>query len=165
MKTWFVISLLLATPAIATAEPAPEDVAAYSKLDALVGRWTIKGKEGTYLETCSWYEGRFHVVCHTVSTRKDGSKSAGLSILGYLPGQGYVYTGIGSSGRYETLERGTFADGKIVYTTQAVEDGKSVTTRISLGPPTARGFPFVVDTSTDGGPWKVVDSLEYLKLP
>lgn len=168
MKSPFLLTCLLAaTSAVAQGNPvaAPDHAADYARLDPLVGRWTLKGKEQDFLETCEWYQGRFHVVCHSESKRKDGSKGIGISILSFVPGQGYVYTGIGSSGRYETLERGTFTDGKIVFTTTAKENGKSIATRISIGPPNDAGFPFVVDTSSDGGSWTVVDSIEYVKLP
>lgn len=160
-----LVSLPLAAMGSTTPVPKPDHSADYARLDPLVGRWTVKGREGRFVETCQWYQGGFHVVCQSESAREDGSKGIGTSILSFVPGKGYVYTGIGSSGRYETLSGGVFADGKIVFTTTANEDGKSVATRISLGPPDDKGFPFVVDTATDGGAWTVVESIEYVKLP
>ena len=157
-------TLVLAAFAAAPAAPEPERDPGYAPLDSLIGVWTNAGSEDTFRETCEWYHGRFHVVCHSTRKRDDGTTGHGMSILGFVPGAGYVYTGIGSKGRYETLANGTFANGILEYRSTAVADGKSVVTRIRLGPPDERGFPFVVDTSTDGGPWSEPDTTTYVKI-
>ncbi len=133
----------------------------YKALDGLVGTWTIPGQESTYKETCAWYHGERHIVCNTESTRKDGSIAHSMSILSFVPDHGYVYTGIGSRGRYETHEKGTFQNGILEYSDHT--DGE--TTRIRIGPFTDRTIvPFVVHTSKNGADWQLVDSFNYTRV-
>ena len=147
-----------------TAAPSPARDPGYDALENFVGKWTVKGKEDTFREDCDWYHGRFHVVCHSESTRADGSLGQGISILGFVPGEGYVYTGIGSRGRYETLARGTVSDAVLEYRSMAVEDGKPTITRIRIGPFAQAGFPFVVHASTDDGKtWTHLETVEYIR--
>jgi hypothetical protein len=155
-----VVAALAATPA--TTDP-PRDPG-YAPLENLIGEWTTVGSEDTFRETCEWYHGRFHVVCHSTRKREDGTMGHGMSILGFMPGAGYVYTGIGNRGRYETLEKGTFADGVLEYRSTATDDGKTVVTRIRVGPAHDGRMPFVVDTSTDGGAWSEPDTTMYVRI-
>lgn len=149
---------MFASATFAQDAPRPEG---YATLEGLVGRWTIAGKEDTYLETCDWYDGKRHVVCNTESKRKDGSISRGMSILSFVPGQGYVYTGIGNRGRYETYRGGTHDAGVIEYLDQA--DGTHV--RIRIGPfNDRRVVPFNVHTSKDGVTWEPADSFDYVRV-
>lgn len=135
--------------------------AGYLPLESLVGRWTIAGREGRYLETCDWYHGQRHIVCHAESKRKDGSTSHSMSILSFVPGQGYVYTGIGGGGRYETYRAGTYSNGIIEYLDQSAE-GR---TRIRVGPFSDRTrVPFNVHTSKDGATWDAADSFDYIRI-
>src|SRR5688572_18657766 len=103
-------SCTLTPPAPIPAPPSAR-AAGYEPLSSFIGRWTLKGDEDTYVETCGWYEGGFHIVCHTANKRSDGSIGKGMSILGYLPDKdSYTYHGIGSKGRNETMI-GTFRSG------------------------------------------------------
>lgn len=155
--------LLLFAVAVASSALAQEAVRheGYSPLEGLVGRWTIAGREATYVEACDWYHGKRHIVCKTESKRKDGSVSHGMSILSFVPEQGYVYTGIGSSGRYETYRGGTYQDGVIEYRDQSAEGH----TRIRVGPfnDNAR-VPFNVLTSKDGVAWETADTFDYIRI-
>ena len=156
---------LVARTVSGQAVEAPERAPEYAHLEIFIGRWTTEGSENSFVEVCDWYHGRFHVVCHSERKRPDGSTGHGMSVLSYVPGSGYVYTGIGSKGRYETLQGGAWSRGSLTFTSTASEDGKSVVTRIQIGPSTDKGFPFVVDTSTDGGAWTRVDTTTYIKQP
>lgn len=151
-------ALLISSPALAQ-EPLRDE--GYSALEGLVGSWTIAGKEGSYLETCDWYDGRYHIVCNTESKRKDGSIARGMSILSFIPGHGYVYTGIGNRGRYETYRGGTCINGIIEYLDRS-DDGH---TRIRIGPFTDRNLiPFSVHLSKDGINWEPADSFNYVRV-
>lgn len=151
-------ALLLSCAAVAREEPRHEG---YAPLENLVGSWTIPGQERTYLETCDWYHGRRHIVCNTESRREDGSTEHSMSILGFVPDQGYVYTGIGSRGRYQTYRGGTYTAGVIEYLEQAAE-GR---TRIRVGPFDDRmRVPFNVHTSKDGVQWDAADSFDYIRV-
>lgn len=133
----------------------------YKALDGFVGTWTVPGQEATYRETCAWYHGERHIVCNTRMKRKDGSTGHAMSILSFVPDQGYVYTGIGSRGRYETHEKGTFQDGILEYLDQA--DGETM--RIRVGPFTDRkSIPFIVHTSKNGTDWELAESFNYIRV-
>ena len=88
-----------------------------------------------------------------------------MSILSFVPRARYVYTGIGSNGRYETLQGGTWNRGVLTFTSTAHEGDKAVVTRIQIGPAADKGIPFVVDSSTDGGGWTRVETTTYIKRP
>jgi len=156
-RNLLVALLVVAGSALAEEQARHEG---YAPLEHLVGTWTIGGKEDSYRETCSWYHGKRHIVCETESKREDGSNSHSMSILSFVPGSGYVYTGIGSSGRYETYRGGTYNEGVLEY----VDRTPAEITRIRVGPFTsADEIPFAVHTSTDGAAWTLADSFTYKK--
>ena len=159
MKLAFLLSAMVVTVSAQGQEPPRH--AGYDPLGAFVGSWTIPGQESTYLETCGWYHGERHIVCNTTSKRKDGSTGNSMSILSFMPDHGYVYTGIGSRGRYETHERGTFKDGILEYIDRI--DGEM--TRIRIGPFTNRTIiPFIVHTSKSGTDWVLAESFNYIRV-
>jgi hypothetical protein len=167
MKKLAIALLVAACAPVAIAQDALKQVdrpSGSSPLDNFVGHWTLEGKEGNYLEVCEWYHGQFHIVCNTESKRADGSTGHSLSILSYVPDQGYVYTGIGSKGRYETMQGGTFVDGVLEFLSETDQDGGKVLTRVRMGPFSETGTAFVVDSSADGGPWTVLDSITYVRI-
>jgi hypothetical protein len=151
-------SLLLSSPSFSQEEARHQG---YAPLEELVGSWTIAGKEGTYLEICDWYDGKRHVICNTESKRQDGSTSRGMSILSFVPEQGYVYTGIGNRGRYETYRGGTYNNGIIEY----LDHTDGMHTRIRIGPFSDKNrVPFNVHTSQDGTKWEQADSFNYVRV-
>jgi hypothetical protein len=151
-------ALALTSPSSAQEEPRPEG---YAPLEGLVGSWTIAGKEGTYLETCDWYDGRRHIICNAEFKRKDGSTARAMSILSFVPEQGYVYTGIGNRGRYETYRGGTYNNGIIEY----LDHTAGAHTRIRVGPFSDKNVvPFIVHTSQDGTKWELADSFNYVRV-
>jgi hypothetical protein len=156
--------LLLCSVHAAIAQDTPTRPPAYDPLQHFVGRWTERGNEKTFLEVCTWFDGNFHVVCNAERKRADGSVGRSLSILSYVPNEGYVHVGIGNKGSYETLQNGTFRSGRFEFLSTAKAGDKSIVTRIRIGPFTKHGFPFVVDTSTDGGPWVAAGTTDYVKL-
>jgi len=151
-----VLLVLLGLPVLPQEETRHEG---YAPLENFVGSWTIPGREGTYLETCDWYQGRHHIICNTEASRDDGSISYSMSILSFVPGQGYVYTGIGSRGRYETHQGGTFTDGVLEYLDRADEG----MIRIRVGPFVGEAIPFQVQTSIDGTEWQEAESFSYIR--
>lgn len=160
-----IFVLLLAGGVMAAETPQlPEQQEEYKLLENFIGRWTTAGREGQFFETCEWYHGKFHVVCNSVSKRADGSKGHGMSILSYVTSVGYVYSGIGSNGRYEILDKGRWLEGKFVFDSRRTDVDVSVSKRISIGPFTSEGFMFVVSTSEDGVSWSEMDRTVYLRL-
>jgi hypothetical protein len=166
MSRVLACACVLALAATATAQTAvpPARDPGYAPLQNFVGKWTMKGKEQSFREDCDWYDGRFHIVCHSEFTRDDGSTGRGISIMGFVPGEGYVYTGIGNRGRYETLSGGTVSEDVLEYRSTTVEDGKPTIVRIRIGPFAEAGMPFVVDASTDDGKsWSNLETSEYVR--
>ena len=162
----FIIGAICQSPIGMTQTSAPEPVRAsgFDRLSPLVGRWTIKGSEETFLEVCRWYSGNFHIVCETESKHSDGSVGRGMSILSYLPDQdSYTYYGIGGNGRNETMS-GVFRDGILEFTAEAEDNGKTVVSRVRMGPFAQREVPFVAETSTDRESWEIDASLTYVRL-
>lgn len=156
-----VITACAPSPAIEIASSRP---AAYEPLQAFVGRWTAKGREAAFVETCDWYHGGFHIVCHSESRRADGSLGRSMSLIGYSADEKvYTYLGIGSRGRNERLTA-VYGGGIFEFTGTSRKDGKSIASRIRMGPFTAREVPFIVETSTDGGPWVHELTITYVRL-
>jgi hypothetical protein len=164
MKRFIAVLLLLCTVHSGAAQNTAERPPEYDPLQHFVGRWTERGNEKTFVEVCTWFDGNFHVVCNAERKRADGSVGRSLSILSYVPDEGYVHVGIGNKGSYETLKNGTFRKGLFEFLSKTKERDKSLVTRIRIGPFTEQGFPFVVDTSTDGGPWVAAGTTDYVKL-
>lgn len=170
MRVLISLLVVLASPSCALTSQAPipppplARAAGYEPLSSFIGRWSLKGDEDTYVETCEWYEGGFHIVCHTENKRSDGSIGKGMSILGYLPDKGsYTYHGIGSKGRNETMT-GTFRSGIFEFSSEGRENGKVVKARVRMGPFIGREVPFIAETSTDGAPWVMDATIIYVKL-
>lgn len=149
------------SPSIEIASSRP---AAYAPLQSFVGRWTVKGREAAFIETCDWYHGGFHIVCNSENRRTDGSLGRGMSLIGYSADEKvYTYLGIGSRGRNER-QTAVYGDGVFEFTGTSRKDGKSIAPRIRMGPFTAREVPFTVETSTDGGPWVHESTITYVRL-
>lgn len=87
-----------------------------------------------------------------------------MSILSYVPESGYVYSGIGSKGRYETFEKGIWSDGTFIFDSTRSDAGKPVTDRITIGRFNDEGFLFIVISSPDGVTWTEVDRTTYIRL-
>ena len=165
MKTLQAV-LLLALAGIASAQSVqiPERAPGYAPLENFVGSWTTKGRESQFKEECHWYHGNFHVVCNSETRRTDGSTGHSMSILSFVPDSGYVYSGIGSKGRYETFEKGLWSDGRFVFDSVRSEAGKEITDRITIGPFTESGFEFVVTSTSDGTSWTELGRTTYVRI-
>jgi len=84
-----------------------------------------------------------------------------MSILSFIPDQGYVYAGIGNRGRYETYRGGTYNNGIIEY----LERTADTHTRIRIGPFIDKKLvPFNVHSSKDGIKWEQADSFNYVRV-
>jgi len=150
------------------ASPVPSAPAArlagYARLQMFAGNWTLEGREGRYLEKCDWFEGRFHMVCHTESKRADGTVSKSISILGYLPEEdAYTYYGIGSTGRNETL-RGAFTGTTLGFRGEARDAGKLVKNHVTITPAANGDFLLASEISIDGGPWTSDGVVQYKRV-
>lgn len=168
MKTHLIALLIGAAlcpvPAIQSEPTLRARADGYERLAPLIGRWTQKGRESTYVETCRWYDGKFHVVCDTEFKRTDGTISRGKSVLGYQADEDrYVYVGIGSNGRTETMS-GTFRDGVLEFTPHPTDGDKPALSRVRMGPFAGREVPFVAESSIDGAAWTTEATITYIRL-
>jgi hypothetical protein len=151
-------------PAVQSEPTLPARANGYDRLAPLIGRWTQKGRESSYVETCRWFDGRYHVVCDTEFKRADGSTGRGMSILGYVADEDrYVYVGIGSNGRTETMS-GTFRDGVLEFTPESTGGGMTGKSRVRMGPVAGREVPFVAESSMDGVAWTTEATITYIRL-
>lgn len=155
-----VIAGLLCGACGAAGPQKPAAVAPREALAMFDGRWTLKGSEDTFLEECGFYEGAQHMLCRSTHQGKKGI-SKGISILTHSPTQGYLYFGIGSSGRAEAL-RGSFDAGSWIWRGEFVIDSKPAQSRVTIVP-TAGGFHFKEELSRDGGPWSVEFETDYVR--
>jgi hypothetical protein len=143
---------LVALEAHAQASGAPARAEGYDRLEPFLGRWTLKGMEGRFVETCAWYDGRFHLVCNTENTRADGTIGRGMSVLGYLPNEdSYTYLGIGARGRNESM-RGTWREGVLEFRAEARPGFPA--SRVRIGPFSQGGFPIVSEELSPSGAWE-----------
>ena len=170
MKVFIAAILIVGAVAISLVEKAQTSASmtvhapGYDRLGSLVGRWTIKGREEKYVEVCRWYDGNFHIICETENKRADGTIGHGMSILGYIPDKNtYTYHGIGSNGRNETMS-GTFADGILEFTAEAIDNGATVISRVRMGPFSEREVPFVAESSSDRVSWATDATVTYIRL-
>jgi len=82
-------------------EPTEE----HKKLSALVGHWTIQGKEDRFLEICEMYPGGYFLVCNSEFKTESGSLIKGVSIMGYSTEENHItYYHYGSTGASQTLK-------------------------------------------------------------
>jgi hypothetical protein len=169
MKTFVIATITIGTMAYSLIAAAQTTASlatrppAYDRLGALVGRWTIKGREDKFLETCRWFDGNFHLICESENKRADGTFGHSMSILGYLPAEDrYTYLGIGSKGRNETMS-GTFSDGVFEFTSETVANGRTVFSRVRMGPFSGREVSFVAESSSDRVSWAVDAAFTYIR--
>ena len=138
--------------------PGPE----HQALAFWIGTWHIEAEgkpnplfpEGEYRATMTgeWFQGGFHVVCHTDWTGALGAYSV-LKSVGYDPvtEDYYIYTIDGRGGG--TVYRGTMRDDVWTYTAEMTLEGKPLTFRWTIRNPSPGVITWTSNLSIDGGPW------------
>jgi hypothetical protein len=117
-------------------------------LGFFAGRWTVKGSEATYTETCEWLSKNSFLICKAQDTDpKDPGTST--SIFGYSPeDQTYSYAGFDSSGGSRNL-RGWFNAKVWMFVGQRERGITSARWQVTITP-TEVGFHFREDISENG---------------
>jgi len=129
-------------------------------LNFFAGKWTLKGSESTYLETCEWLD--TYLLCRGDERTETGTSSS-LSIMGYSEeDQAFTHTS-GFGGTPRTLH-GWLREGTWVFTGQHVNNGRSRRLQVTITP-TPRGFHFRQEISDYGGPWEPQYDFDYLRMP
>lgn len=161
MRTWLTavaIAALACGPALA--EPAESPSQARDRLNFFAGKWTLKGSEATYLETCEWLD--TYLLCRGDERTETGTSSS-LSIMGYShEDQAFTHTS-GFGGTPRTL-RGWLRDGTWRFTGQHVNNGRSRRLQVTITP-TPHGFHFRQEISDNGGAWEPQYDFDYLRIP
>jgi hypothetical protein len=142
-------------------KPGPE----HEKLGYWVGTWTLdgtmndgpmgKGGKVSGKTECSWWDGRFAVVC----------KDSGTSPMGPMRGMGimswnreekrYEYYGIDNAGMQERALGGLEGD-SWVYTNDVKMDGKTFKGRYTMTNLKPDSYDFKWEMSEDGTTWNTV---------
>jgi hypothetical protein len=149
------------TPAVAT--PAPAAIHApeiETRLDWLVGDWTLAGHEATCRETCEWYGDRAFVVCSS-SDSSDGSHSR--SILGYSQADGhFTYHNYGHDGRSRSEFGFPAGERGLTFIDQRRTASGWVRSTTTLTPTPDGRIHFRRERSVNGGPWQTTNDFHYL---
>ena len=150
-----------------SAEDAPKPTPEHKRLGYFVGTWKTEGKmeasemgpggKMTSIDTCSWFEGDFAVVCKGDGTSPIGPLKS-LAILGYSPeDKVYTYLGTDSSGMAMTsVPRGTRQGDTWIYNDESMMGGKKMKSRVTLKELSATEYTFKMDMQTPDGKWATV---------
>jgi hypothetical protein len=144
---------------------APVPGAEHKRLGYFVGRWTTSGemKAGVFgpggpvtgSESCEWFAGNFHLVCHAEGSSAAGSFK-GMSVMGWdADAKAYTHDAYNSMGM-TARSRGTAAGDTWTWTSESRMDGRALKGRFvvkELGP---TAYTFKWEASVDGGPMTLV---------
>jgi hypothetical protein len=161
-----VFALFAPHPAIAqTPATPPQPGPEHKRLEFFVGTWNIEGEmppssfgaggKYTAVQTCEWFEGRFHVLCRSDVKSPDGNEKE-LEVLGYSASEGtYTRYNIGSSGN------GAFATGKLNGKTwdwrgDAKVQGKITQFHFPWTEISDDSYTFTVESSAKGSPTTIL---------
>lgn len=151
-----VLAAILAGPAQADVHEA--DIT--TRLNYLVGDWTVEGQEQTYRERCEWYGERAFVVCNSEDST-DGSRS--VSILGYSRATNrFTYHNYNSRGTSRSESGFPHGELGIVYTDARALAAGEARTQTTLTPQPNGRMNFRLERSINGGPWEVVADFDYV---
>jgi uncharacterized protein DUF1579 len=174
MKISIAAVLLVCAWATASAQspqkPAP--TAEHKRLGYFVGTWTQEGdlKAGplgpggkmTGTETCEWFTGGFHVVCHSSGKGPMGDLK-GLGLMSYnAEEKAYVFQGIDSMGMTDS-GKGTI-DGKTwTFTSEEKMGGKLVHSRYTMTETSPTSYVAKWEMSEDGQNWMTAMEMKAAK--
>jgi hypothetical protein len=142
-------------------KPGPE----HKKLDYFAGKWKSEsemkagpwgpGGKMTGGDTCSWFEGGLHLVCHATGTGPMGTVK-GLSILGYSSeGKHYTFYGMDSSG-WSDGAKGSLEGDTWTWNSEGTMGGQPVKTRYVIKQISPDSYTFKAETSLGGSPFAVM---------
>jgi uncharacterized protein DUF1579 len=142
-------------------KPGPE----HKKLGYFIGNWSMDGdmKPGpmgpggkmTGSENCSWFDGRYAVVCKDSGTGPMGPMK-GMGVITYdREDKMYEYFGIDSTGMSEKAE-GKYENDSYVYTNEGKMNGKSYKGRYTMSNMKPDSYDFKYEMSEDGNTWNTV---------
>ena len=169
MRTWPGVFFALLAPCVAfgQTEQAPKPGPEVQALGYYVGSWTGHGetKGGPFgaagklssKMTCTWFDGRFQVICRGEETGPSGTRGF-LNILSYDPKtKSYSEYAVSSLGDTEYDQGGSLADGKLTFLLDGGGSGaKAVKIRYTETHVSPVGYTYRAEAATGGGPWTVI---------
>ena len=160
MRRWHIIvSTVAAASATSASAGAPQ---VEQDLAFLVGEWTIAGVEDRYHDSCAWFDDRSFVVCDTKDGRH-GRPQHHVAVLGWSAHAGnhtYLSYAQDGSSRSETC----FTNALKGLTCLGERRGEDGLTQIRTHFwPVPNGLGLRQERSLNGGPWKDVGQLEYIR--
>ncbi len=167
------VAVVLASSGVAAQPPKPTPGPEHKRLANFVGQWKYEGevKESPLgpagkvsgSETCEWFAGRFHLVCHTKGTGPRGPVT-GMSVMGYDQMQkAYTYYAASSLGD-NIFVRGQ-VQGKVwTWSDEATIEGKKMKIVATVTEETPTTNSFKLEVGVDGGPMTVVETGKSTKV-
>ncbi len=154
--------------AIALPKPGPE----VQQLGYFVGQWKVESEwkksvfgpaaktSGT--ETCEWFAGGFHVVCHLSSTSPFGDVG-GMTVLAYdRETNEYTIYGIDSTGPSELL-RGSVSRSTWIFNWAGTLAGKPVRMRSTIST-SINLFTTRIEAALGDGPLAVIEEVRHMRV-
>lgn len=159
-RALWVFALMSMLPAAGRAEAQAADP--YRALAFFEGKWTIKGSESTYRETCEWFQNRRFLICRAEDS-EGGSADWTMSIFGYSRDkQAYTHTAFPSSGAQRTIQG--WVDGQTwTFTGESQAANETHRSHVTITP-TENGFVFRREVSTNGRPWERKQEYTYVRV-
>jgi hypothetical protein len=149
------------------AQPAPRKPGDEQKrVGYFAGRWNYEGEakpspmgpggKSSFSETCEWFDGGFHLVCHSEGKSPMGA-GKGRSVIGYDPNEKtYTYYAISSLGE-GFFVRGTVSDKVWTWNNETTVDGKPLKVIVTITEQSPTSYSFKMETSFDGSPLAVLE--------
>lgn len=170
MKTLCAVAFLMLSPCFAfgqdsqgqTSKPGPE----VQKLSYYIGTWEGHGQAHaspfgpagalSSRQTCSWFAGKFQVICKGVEHGPTGSRTF-LNLLSYdEAAKSYTEYSISSLGGSEYDPGGSLDGNKLSFLISQDLGGKSAKflyTEVHVSPTL---MTYAAEASVDGAPWMVI---------
>ncbi|MBU6417607.1 MAG: DUF1579 family protein [Xanthomonadaceae bacterium] len=173
----FFVFLLLA-PCIAFGQAqtnqTPKAGPAIQKLGYYVGTWRGQGetKGGPFGKagklssemTCSWFAGRFQIVCRGEETGPTGRREF-LNVLSYnQKTKSYTQYSISSLGESEYDQGGSYDGNKLVYQFDEGAGKKHTNIRYTEAHVSPALMTYKAEAAVGGGPWMVIAEGKITKI-
>jgi hypothetical protein len=161
-----ICAVALAAPAFAQSPPGPPQPGPeHKRLGYFAGKWTTEGEmkpglfgpggKTTGSESCEWFAGGFHLVCHAEGSSAMGTFK-GLSVMGWnAEEKTYTHDAYNSMGMSDH-SRGTAAGDTWTWTSETRMGGKAIKGRFTVKELGATSYSFKWEASVDGAPMAVL---------
>jgi len=142
------------------------------RIGYFAGRWNFEGEakpspmgpggKFTASETCEWFAGGFHLVCHSEGTGPMGAIQ-GRSVMGYDPSEKtYTYYALNNLGD-GFFVRGTVSGQVWTWNSESKVNGKLMKVLVTITEQSPTSYGFKMEASFDGGAWAVLEEAKATK--